>query len=88
MDGTLVEGNGVMNEAFSRGEPFEIGKAPDSAVISSDQNAPATARPPTIRNMKRPARSKPTALGVEVAKAAELVHYQHKEEKLGASKPS
>ena len=30
VDGTVMEGNGVMNEAFLTGEPFEITKAPGS----------------------------------------------------------
>jgi heavy metal translocating P-type ATPase len=38
VDGTVVEGNGVMNEAFLTGEPFEITKAPGSAVISGAVN--------------------------------------------------
>jgi heavy metal translocating P-type ATPase len=38
VDGTVVEGNGVMNEAFLTGEPFEIPKAPGSAVISGAVN--------------------------------------------------
>ncbi|KAF5409641.1 MAG: Copper-exporting P-type ATPase [Candidatus Udaeobacter sp.] len=28
VDGTVVDGHGVMNEAFLTGEPFEITKAP------------------------------------------------------------
>ena len=38
VDGTVTEGNGVMNEAFLTGEPFEITKAPGSAVISGAIN--------------------------------------------------
>jgi heavy metal translocating P-type ATPase len=38
VDGTVVEGHGVMNEAFLTGEPFEITKAPGSAVISGAVN--------------------------------------------------
>ena len=38
VDGTVVDGNGVMNEAFLTGEPFEITKAPGSAVISGAVN--------------------------------------------------
>ncbi len=41
VDGTVVEGNGVMNEAFLTGEPFEITKAPGSAVISGAINGEA-----------------------------------------------
>lgn len=38
VDGTVAEGHGVMNEAFLTGEPFEITKAPGSAVISGAVN--------------------------------------------------
>jgi heavy metal translocating P-type ATPase len=38
VDGTVIEGNGVMNEAFLTGEPFEIIKAPGSTVISGAVN--------------------------------------------------
>ena len=41
VDGTVLEGNGVMNEAFLTGEPFEITKAPGSAVISGAVNGEA-----------------------------------------------
>lgn len=37
-DGTVIEGHGVMNEAYLTGEPFEIDKAPGSAVISGAIN--------------------------------------------------
>ena len=38
VDGTVIEGNGKMNEAYLTGEPFEITKAPGSAVISGAVN--------------------------------------------------
>ena len=38
VDGIVIEGHGVMNEAFLAGEPFEITKAPGSAVISGAVN--------------------------------------------------
>ena len=38
VDGSVIEGNGVMNEAFLTGEPFEITKAPGSIVISGAVN--------------------------------------------------
>ena len=38
VDGTVIEGNGVMNEAFLTGEPFEITKGPGSSVISGAVN--------------------------------------------------
>ena len=41
VDGTVIEGNGVMNEAFLTGEPFQITKAPGSTVISGAVNGEA-----------------------------------------------
>jgi heavy metal translocating P-type ATPase len=38
VDGIVIDGHGVMNEAFLTGEPFEITKAPGSAVISGAVN--------------------------------------------------
>ncbi len=38
VDGTVVEGYGVMNEAYLTGEPFEIDKAPGADVISGAVN--------------------------------------------------
>ncbi len=38
VDGTVIEGNGVMNEAFLTGEPFQITKARGSTVISGAVN--------------------------------------------------
>lgn len=38
IDGRVLEGHGVMNEAFLTGEPFEVTKAPGSAVISGAVN--------------------------------------------------
>src|SRR6266513_132471 len=38
VDGTVIDGHGVMNEAFLTGEPLEITKAPGSAVISGAVN--------------------------------------------------
>lgn len=38
VDGTVIEGNGVMNEAFLTGEPFEITKGAGSSVISGAVN--------------------------------------------------
>jgi heavy metal translocating P-type ATPase len=38
VDGTVIDGHGAMNEAFLTGEPFEITKAPGSAVISGAVN--------------------------------------------------
>lgn len=38
VDGTVTEGTGLMNEAFLTGEPYQITKAPGSAVISGAVN--------------------------------------------------
>ena len=38
VDGVVVEGNGVMDEAYLTGEPFVISKAPGSQVISGAVN--------------------------------------------------
>ena len=38
VDGSVIEGHGVMNEAFLTGEPFEITKAPGATVISGAVN--------------------------------------------------
>ncbi len=38
VDGVVLEGHGVMNEAYLTGEPFEIDKAPGASVISGAIN--------------------------------------------------
>ena len=38
VDGTVIEGHGVMDESFLTGEPFKITKAPGSGVISGAVN--------------------------------------------------
>lgn len=38
VDGTVVEGHGRMDESYLTGEPFEISKAPGSAVLSGAVN--------------------------------------------------
>ncbi|MGH7487797.1 MAG: heavy metal translocating P-type ATPase, partial [bacterium] len=40
-DGTVVEGRGAMDESYLTGEPFQIAKAPGSAVLSGAINGPA-----------------------------------------------
>jgi heavy metal translocating P-type ATPase len=50
VDGTVIEGHGVMNEAFLTGEPFEITKATGSAVISGAVNGESAL---TIRASRR-----------------------------------
>jgi heavy metal translocating P-type ATPase len=38
VDGTVIEGHGVMDESYLTGEPFEMSKAPGSTVISGSIN--------------------------------------------------
>ena len=38
VDGTVIEGHGRMDESYLTGEPFEISKAPGSAVLSGAVN--------------------------------------------------
>jgi heavy metal translocating P-type ATPase len=54
-DGTVIEGQGRMNESFLTGEPFEISKAPGSTVISGALNGET---PLTIRTDKLPSDSR------------------------------
>lgn len=49
VDGTVVEGQGKMNEAYLTGEPFEIGKIIGSDVLSGAMNGDAAL---TIRAQK------------------------------------
>lgn len=55
VDGMVIEGNGVMNEAFLTGEPFEITKAPGSNVISGAVNGDSAL---TITASRRPVDSR------------------------------
>ena len=41
VDGIVLEGHGVMDEAYLTGEPYEISKAPGSRVISGAMNGDA-----------------------------------------------
>jgi cation transport ATPase len=41
VDGTVLEGHGVMDEAYLTGEPYEISKTPGSMVISGAINGEA-----------------------------------------------
>jgi len=54
-DGTVIEGQGRMNESFLTGEPFEISKAPGSSVISGALNGETAL---TIRTQKLPSDSR------------------------------
>jgi heavy metal translocating P-type ATPase len=41
VDGTVIEGHGVMDEAYLTGEPYEVSKTPGSLVISGAINGEA-----------------------------------------------
>jgi heavy metal translocating P-type ATPase len=51
VDGTVIEGQGVMDESYLTGEPFQIHKSPGSAVISGAINGELAL---VIRADKRP----------------------------------
>jgi heavy metal translocating P-type ATPase len=55
VDGTVVEGRGVMDESYLTGEPYVISKAPGSAVLSGAINGSAAL---TIRAERRAADSR------------------------------
>ena len=44
VDGEVIEGHGDMDESYLTGEPFDISKAPGSAVLSGAVNAEAALR--------------------------------------------
>lgn len=50
VDGVVVEGHGVMDEAYLTGEPFQMSKTPGSEVLSGAVNGEGTL---TIRATKR-----------------------------------
>ena len=39
VDGTVLEGHGVMDEAYLTGEPYQISKTPGSAVIPATRES-------------------------------------------------
>jgi cation transport ATPase len=41
VDGTIVEGHGVMDESYLTGEPFMMSRTPGSMVLSGAINRPA-----------------------------------------------
>lgn len=55
VDGVVLEGQGMMNEAYLTGEPFEISKTPGSGVISGSVNGDMAL---TIRAEKLPTDSR------------------------------
>lgn len=58
VDGTVVRGNGSMDESYLTGEPFKIEKAPGAAVLSGaiNGNAPLTIRATFVVSESRYAR--------------------------------
>jgi len=54
-DGVVIEGHGVMDEAYLTGEPFQITKTSGSTVISGAVNGESAL---TIRTTRRPADSR------------------------------
>jgi heavy metal translocating P-type ATPase len=67
VDGTVIEGHGIMDESYLTGEPFEIRKTPGSSVLSGAVNGEAAL---TIEATKLPIDSRYAKI-IEVMKAAE-----------------
>jgi heavy metal translocating P-type ATPase len=67
VDGTVVEGHGVMDESYLTGEPFRIPKAPGSQVISGALNGDQLM---TIRAEKLPSDSRYAKI-MQVMRASE-----------------
>ncbi len=67
VDGVVIEGRGTMDEAYLTGEPFKIGKAPGSAVLSGAVNGETAL---TIRASKLAADSRYARI-VEVLRNSE-----------------
>jgi cation transport ATPase len=53
VDGTVVEGHGVMDESYLTGEPFRISKAPGVAVISGAVNGDSALSIPAMQKSWR-----------------------------------
>ncbi len=67
VDGTVIDGRGVMDESFLTGEPFQMSKTPGSTVISGAINGESAL---TIR-ATRPAADSRYAKIMEVMRSAE-----------------
>jgi heavy metal translocating P-type ATPase len=67
-DGTVVEGHGVMDEAYLTGEPYVISKGPGSAVLSGAVNGESAL---TIQAAKRPVDSRYASIVSVMRKAEE-----------------
>jgi heavy metal translocating P-type ATPase len=68
VDGVVLEGNGVMDESYLTGEPFQLSKIPGSAVISGAVNGDYAL---AIKATQRPEDSRYAKI-MQVMKAAEL----------------
>ena len=67
VDGTVIEGHGIMDESFLTGEPFQMSKTPGSAVLSGAINGESAL---TIR-ATRPAADSRYAKIMQVMRSAE-----------------
>src|SRR5207249_2455015 len=67
VDGVVLEGHGTMDESYLTGEPFEMEKAPGSAVISGAVNGPSAL---TVRAARLAAESRYAKI-MEVVRATE-----------------
>src|SRR5690606_20825563 len=77
-----LEGHGMMDESYLTGEPFEISKAPGSAVLSGAINGPAAL---TIRATRLPRDSRYAQI-MQVMQSAEQnrPHIRRLGDQLGA----
>lgn len=82
VDGTVVEGHGVMDESYLTGEPYRVSKSPGTAVISGAMNGDSAL---TIRAGKRAVDSRYAKI-MEVMKTSEQQrpHMRRLGDKLGA----
>jgi heavy metal translocating P-type ATPase len=67
VDGTVVQGRGVMDESYLTGEPYQMSKVPGSAVLSGAINGETGL---TIRAERRPADSRYAKI-MQVMRASE-----------------
>ncbi len=68
VDGTVVEGHGVMDESYLTGEPFQMQKAPGASVISGSINGESVF---TIKAVRKASDSRYAKI-MEVMRQAEL----------------
>lgn len=82
VDGTVIEGHGIMDESYLTGEPYSVSKAPGTAVLSGAINGTAAL---TIR-CERPARDSRYAKIMQVMRSSEQHRPQLRRlgDKLGA----